>query len=481
MITRSLKRITSVWIITVLVLFVTAIIFGITMRFNQGKDLTMSPVGFYSLMTTHGITMIGIWAAAGLVAVNYLLGRYVKVSVSLNVFAFVTTVIGVLMIWATTFIGKYHAGWTFLYPLPLQVAWAKWATPVFLFGLGILGAGWLIWSVGMLLQILSKYSLKQAFAWQHFSKNPAVETPPLVLISTVSLIGIIVSLLTAVILLVLYFLEYFSGGNFTNDPLLMKNLTYFFGHTIANESLYLGLAAVYELMPESSGRPRFKTTWYVALAWNCTLVFILTAFFHHLYMDFVQPVGFQMIGQLASYFASLPAAAVTAFSVIALVYRGRIRWSLTNTLFFIGIMGWLIGGIGAVIDATVSNNMILHNTLWVPAHFHTYNAMGNVLFCLAFFNWVAHEFAGTQASVKSFRLTTVLLLIGGFGFVLMFYLGGAYSMPRRFSVYPQEFTHAAILASLGAWFATVYLVAIVLIFANIIKKCLKVFSPSFSS
>lgn len=476
MTTLSLKKITSTWILAILILFVLAILFGVTMRFNQGADIKIESVTFYSLMTAHGVTMIGIWSVAGFVAVNYLMTRYVQVSVKLSVFSFVFTVVGVLMLWASVFIGKFHAGWTFLYPLPFHVAWEQWATPLFLLSLTVLAVTWLIWTLGMLLQILKKYTLKQAFAWQHFSKNPSVETPPMILIATVSLIGIIVCLLSAALLMGLFFAEYFSNGKFVNDPLMMKNITYFFGHTIANEALYLGLATLYELMPEVSGRPKFKTTWYVALGWNCSMVFILTAFFHHLYMDFVQPLGFQMIGQLASYFASIPAVAVTVFSVAVLIYGNKIKWNLTNVLFFVGVMGWVIGGVGALIDATVSNNVVLHNTLWVPAHFHTYNAMGNVLFSLAFFVWVANDFYDNHEQTKTHKLQLALLMIGGFGFVLMFYCAGAHSIPRRFAVYPDEFTSAKILASAGAWFAIVYLIAILMIFFELIKKCLKVFS-----
>lgn len=480
--TLSFKRITSAWIITILVLFVLAISFGITMRFNQGRDIDISPVTFYSLMTVHGLTMIGIWAVAGMAAVNYLLARYVKVSTSLNVFAFVLTVVGVVILWVVGFIGKFHAGWTFLYPLPFRVAWEEWATLWFLIGLTVLGVGWLVWSVGMIMQILKKYTLGQSFAWQHFTKkhDVAVETPPFILITMVSIIGILISLITAVILLVLFYAEYFSNGTFTNDPLLMKNLTYFFGHTIANEALYLGLATLYELLPEVSGRPKFKTTWYVAVGWNCTMVFVLTAFFHHLYMDFVQPYGFQLVGQFASYFASIPSAAVTIVSVIVLIYGNKIKWSLTNILFFLGLVGWIIGGVGALIDATISNNIILHNTLWVPAHFHTYNVMGNVLFSLAFFVWAANQFAGTDSkNISKAQLVKLgILVIGGFGFVLMFYIAGAYSVPRRYALYPEEFTSAAILASAGAWFALAYLIAILLLLGNIVSKCLKVFSSS---
>lgn len=472
------RKITSVWIVIVLALFIVAIILGILMRLNQGTIIQQSPVTFYGNMTTHGLTMIGIWFVAGMAAVNYLMERYVKTSYGVNLFALICTIIGVLMLWSSTFIGHFHAGWTFLYPLPFKVAWAQWATPVFLSSLVVLGVGWLVWSVSLMSQILKKYTLSQAFAWQHFKKNPAVETPPFILITMVTLVGVIACLLAAVLLLVLLFAEYFSNGSFVNDALLLKNLTYFFGHTIANEMLYLGLAVIYELFAEVSGRPKWKTTWYVAVAWNLSLVFILTAFFHHLYMDFVQPEGLQIIGQLASYLASLPAAGVTVFSILVAVYRTKINWSLTNLLFFIGVAGWVIGGLGAVIDATISNNFVLHNTLWVPAHFHTYNAMGNVLFSLGFFHWFAHKFDVGIYKDKNAMLKLTLILFGGIGFLLAFYIGGADSIPRRYSNYPPEFTMAAPLATVAAVFATFYLLAILLFFLNITKKCIKIMSST---
>ncbi|MGB3342651.1 MAG: cbb3-type cytochrome c oxidase subunit I [Aequorivita sp.] len=468
------KKITSIWIIAVFVLFLVSIVLGILMRLNQGEIIDQSPVTFYSNLTTHGLTMIGIWFVAGMAAINYLLQRYVKTSFTANIIALVLTVIGILMLWTSTFIGEFHAAWTFLYPMPFKVMWAAWATPLFLASIAVLGVGWLIWSLSLMAQILKKYSISQAFAWQHLKKNPTVETPPFILISMISLTGVIASLLAAVVLLALFFAEYFSNGSFVNDALLMKNLTYFFGHTIANEMLYLGLAVIYELFPEVSGRPKWKTTWYVALAWNFTLVFILTAFFHHLYMDFVQPKGLQIVGQLASYLASLPAAGVTIFSVFIAVYRTKIKWSLTNLLFFMGIAGWVIGGLGAVIDATISNNVVLHNTLWVPAHFHTYNAMGNVLFSIAFFYWFSTQSVQNIKIEKYTKLVLAILLIGGIGFLMAFYIAGADSIPRRFSTYPEELSIGATLANFGAAFATVYLIAILIFFYNISKRCLKI-------
>lgn len=481
MVSLPYKRVTSAWILTITALFIISIILGIVMRLNQGGALELSGMKFYSVMTVHGVTMVGIWFVAGMLGVNYLLLRYVSVPLRSSVIAMVMTVLGVVAIWYGSFVGNFNPAWTFLYPLPFFGPWATWALPLFLAALGVLCLGWTVWTVSMLKAIFKKYSLSQAFGWQAFSKAKADETPPpLILISTVTLLGIFTCLITGLVVVALFFVEYFSGKPI--DPLLMKNLTYFFGHTIANEFLYLGIAALYELLPEVTGRPKFKITWYVALGWNATLIFVLFAFFHHMYMDFVQPLTLQVIGQFASYFAALPAVAVTLFSVLVLVYRNPIRWSNTAILFFLGVMGWVIGGVGAVIDATISNNFILHNTLWVPAHFHTYIVMGSVLFSLAFFNWVAFDFSGETEPNKISRTFVGLLLVGGFGFLLMFYLSGAYSIPRRFDVYPKALSIGALFALIAAGFATIYLIAIIQIGFNVVKRCIRVFgSPSSSS
>ena len=50
---------------------------------------------------------------------------------------------------------------------------------------------------------------------------------------------------------------------------------------------------------------------------------------------------------------------------------------------YVGMIGWVVGGIGAVLDATVAFNIYLHNTLWVVAHFHTYLMLSVVVWLFA--------------------------------------------------------------------------------------------------
>jgi cytochrome c oxidase subunit 1 len=119
------------------------------------------------------------------------------------------------------------------------------------------------------------------------------------------------------------------AGRFTNDALLMKNRAFFFGHVLVNITMYLGVAIVYELLPAYAGRP-WKTNKIMALAWNTVLFLVMFAYLHHLYMDFAQPQWLQYLGQISSYMISVPAAVVSIFGALLLVYRSRMRWNLVS-------------------------------------------------------------------------------------------------------------------------------------------------------
>src|SRR5690625_3945800 len=152
-----MKRITALWIIALLVLFVVTIVLGIILRLNEGNHIDLGPREFYSILTSQCMTMVGIGTVSSCVAVPYLTNWYVRVSVALNWWAFGGTVLGVVLLCASTLIGKFNGGWSFLYRLPFYVAWEKWASPMFLISMSVLTVTWTIWSVGLLRSILKNY------------------------------------------------------------------------------------------------------------------------------------------------------------------------------------------------------------------------------------------------------------------------------------------------------------------------------------
>jgi cytochrome c oxidase subunit 1 len=273
-----------------------------------------------------------------------------------------------------------------------------------------------------------------------------------------------------VVVLVLFYVELLGGT--PSDPLLMKNLTFFFGHTLVNITMYLGVAVVYDVLPEYAGRP-WKTNRVVAISWNAVLLIVLFAYFHHLYMDFVQPGVLQAIGQIASYASALPAAVVTLFGALLLVYHSRMRWNLASLLFFLGLAGWAIGGVAAVIDSTISANVRLHNTLWVPAHFHTYFVAGLVFMIVGYYYHRCQDVTLLPEHVSWQKIAVAIMVVGAYGFFAMFYVAGAYSVPRRYAVYPAELAHGAGYATAAALFATVFLLGFIVYLAQTGKRWLR--------
>lgn len=470
--TRRLTRQTIVWVLTGLTLFPILALLGLVMRTLQAGYLpALPPEWFYAVMTLHGLGMVGVWFVAGMAALAFLLSRYIKPTLGISWFAFGATVIGVVLLLAATLIGRLGVGWYFLYPLPFHSGgtWPAWATAALFAALAVMGVGWTLWAGDLLWAIARRYGLSQALGWSYLRGEPA--PPPIIIIATVSLISVLAGLVAAVVMLALITLEAFSPG-YANDALLIKNLTFYFGHMLVNITLYFGVAAVYEVMPAYTGRP-WKTNGLVVGAWNLTLLLVSFAYLHHLYMDFAQPQWLQVLGQLSSYLISIPAAVVTIFSTLVLVHGANMRWRLAPTMLFLGVMGWAIGGVGAVIDSTVAVNTQFHNTLWVPAHFHTYYVMGVVLMILGVAFHLVADLSRLPESGTMARIIIGSVAVGGYGFVMMFYVAGMYGVPRRYAAYPAEIGNGPLLAWLSLPFIAVLLIGVLAYVWEAGRRCLK--------
>lgn len=476
---RAANRLTIFWIASLLALFPTFILLGMTLRGAQGNLLPMVPAErFYSILTMHGLGMAGLWFVAAMAGASDVLRKYVRIHMWAGWTAFLGTVGGVVLLLASTLIGKYGPGWYFLYPLSVTPngVWQDWATYTFLSANALLGVVWTVWSLDMLWGILRRYSLPEALSWHYITGRPGPEVPPFITIVTVSLVANLAGLVSAVVMLLLYALE-LTGVTDISDALLMKNLLFFFGHLLVNITMYLGVGLVYELLPEYADRP-WKNSRWTAVAWNLVLWLIIIAYFHHLYMDFAQYKLVQLIGQVSSYGVAIPSAVVSIYGALALVWKARMRWTMTSAMMFLGMAGWCIGGAGALIDSTIAFNTKFHNTLWVPAHFHTYYLLGLVLMVLGAVFHVSEKMSGLPENPRRSRLCIWLIGAGGYGFVLMFYLAGANSIPRRYAQYHE-------LVSAGTYLAATALVFISLILAGVLiyiwetgRRCLVAFKKA---
>lgn len=459
------RRTAIKWEVTALVLFAVLALIGLVMRAGQGALAEVSSDRFYSFMTLHGVGMAGAMFISSLAAVWYLLAREVEPFRNGLKLVYALVLAGVVGVIGATAIGQFAAGWYLLYPLPfVNAAWPGWSTGLFLIAMLVLGVGWLSFQAILLVGMGRAYGYRNLLGWQYFrADGPAVEIPPVVLITSVSIVAGIIAVASGAIFLVFNLFDW-QQGTTAFSPLLMKNLVFLFGHTIVNITMYFGLAVVYALLPRYSGR-NWPTNRIVVFSWNCALVFVLFAYFHHLYMDFVQPEAFQYLGQIASYASAVPATVVTIFGAIGQAYRSGIRWTFVPLALFLALMGWVIGGFAAVVDSTIVVNSAYHNTMWVPAHFHTYFLMGYLLILFAFI----YRLLGSTAEGLA-KGALVVMLTGGYGFLVMFYVGGALGVPRRYASYdavPIDGVQSAgrITAEAGTVFTAIFLLGFLLYLA----------------
>ncbi len=444
------------YIATGLAIFVVMLLVGIAMRASQAGWIPVDPGTFYSLLSLHGVGMIVAMAISGLGTLWYLVRREMDLDERIAFLAYGFFLAGVVCVIVSVVPGRYGSLWTMLYPLPfVGTYWPSWATGAWLIGNALVMLGFMLWCGQILGALLGRYggfrgmlAIDYVLRNRAFTERGGEPPPPQMFAAAITAVdGFIAGTVGLVIGTAL--IVHWIDPTVAIDPLWAKNLTYLFGHSLANLTMYMAVAGVYVGLPLCTKR-EYHTSPPLVIAWWGTLLFVIIAYFHHLYMDFAQMQWMQFVGEIASYLAAIPVVVVTVYGGVMLVHRSGMRWSLGSMFLYAGMIGWVVGGTAAVLDATIPANVDLHNTLWVPGHFHTYLLEGVLLFTLG---WVFVQLE-QRASAASDLLTRWLVGIGMFGggglFLLSFYLAGASGVPRRYAAEPAPGPFLAGLATTGA-------------------------------
>jgi cytochrome c oxidase subunit 1 len=284
-----------------------------------------------------------------------------------------------------------------------------------------------------------------------------------VVASTVASIINIPAIAVGAVILTLSLITALAPG-FSVNTLLAKNLIYFFGHVFINSTIYMSVIAVYEILPRYTGRP-WKSSKPFLLAWSATMLMVLAVYPHHLFMDYANPTWANVMGQILSYTSGLPVLAVTAVATLGYVNRSGIKWSVTAALLFVSILGWSVGVIPAIVDGTIAINRVMHNTLWVPGHFHIYLTLGVVAMQFGFMYFLASSKGATDSALD--RAAFWMFVLGGLAFATVFLASGALSIPRRWAVHLAPWIG---LDRLGAFFALIIVAAVVVFVTKFLTR-----------
>jgi hypothetical protein len=126
----------------------------------------------------------------------------------------------------------------------------------------------------------------------------------------------------------------------------------------------------------------------------------------------------------------------------------------------LGFVGWAVGGSAAVIDSVIPVNFRLHNTLWVPAHFHTYLLLGVIFWVLAFVAHLLESAAGRAAGRFATVAGPATMVLGGYGLVGAWYVSGAIGVPRR---YAEHFGDTTGYSVIGGLFTIVFALGLLIV------------------
>ncbi len=188
----------------------------------------------------------------------------------------------------------------------------------------------------------------------------------------------------------------------TIDPGLARTLFSWTLHPIVYFWLIPAYTAFYVFVPKQAGSFLFSEE-AARAAFLVLVVFSLPIGFHHLYMDPEQAKGWKMLHGIGTFVVTIPTF-LTGFTVIAsLEIAGRLRggkgllgWigslQWTNTMVLSVILSLLMlifGGFGGLVNASYAMNAMVHNTAWVPGHFHLIFAGTTVImyFAIAYYLW----------------------------------------------------------------------------------------------
>lgn len=441
-------------------IFLASGLLGLVLRNSQADLGRLDPNLFYAVMTAHGLGAFVGWAAFAcmglsfwvLASVGFPLRRFGAAMAEAAFWLMLAGVGGILL---TTLALDFAASWVFLYPLPFRSAgqWSDAATGIFSGAVLLVGLSIIAWCAAIVHTVVGPalhavrptlanrlgLALGLGYLWpRRFATNPT-PVPYAVIPLTVIGLDMIVATLPLAALLVIMIAQSAAPG-VSVDPLLAKNLLWFFGHPVVYLLLFPAIAVYYLLIPRYAGRPLVAGN-IVAAVWVISVVVNVIVWAHHLYLDYPTDAqtGLNTAMQPLTFAITLPSA-VSLYSLFFTIYRSSFRWTAASTALFLGLVGWLLAGFSGVVNATIAFDEIVHNTLWIVGHFHHMALLniGLVIFgaAYAFLPELTGKALYSERLGKWHVWVTFVAGTGAFGLWMVQGLEGA---PRRFTDLPSRY------------------------------------------
>lgn len=208
---------------------------------------------------------------------------------------------------------------------------------------------------------------------------------------------------------------------------------WFYGHPAVYLPLVPAIGILYTLLPRFLGRPLWSHVSGV-VAFLLLLVLSFVVFHHHFQPDVTQHTWVQRIFQFLTLLIFVPSA-MHVFNWIATLWQGPIPASARAAVPFKFMMGaifmLILGGVTGFLNAQISvDTDFIHNTYWIPAHFHAMFLGFCGQMAVAGIYYLAPYYTGRQCSQALGTLHFWLWQVGIFAKVATMYALGYAYFPR---------------------------------------------------
>ncbi|MDO9421107.1 MAG: cytochrome o ubiquinol oxidase subunit I [Herminiimonas sp.] len=441
------KKIGIMYMILGLVMLMRGFADALMMRAQQaiafGDNPGFLPPHHYDqIFTAHGVIMI-FFVAMPLVTglMNYVvplqIGARDVAFPFLNNFSFWMTTFGAMLTMASLFVGEFaRTGWLAYPPLSGILASPGVGVDYYIWSLQVAGVGTLLSGVNLIATIV-----KMRAPGMDLMKMPVFTWTAL---CTNVLIVAAFPILTAV-LAMLSLDRVFDTNFFTNDmggnAMMYVNLIWIWGHPEVY-ILILPLFGVFsEVVSTFSAKRLFG---YTSMVYATVVITILSylVWLHH-FFTMGSGASVNSFFGITTMIISIPTGA-KIFNWLFTMYRGRIRFELPMMWTMGFMITFVIGGMTGVLLAVPPADFVLHNSLFLIAHFHNVIIGGVVFGVFAAINYWFPKAFGFKLDVFWGKCSFWFWLVGFWMAFMPLYVLGLMGVTRRMSQFQDP--------SLQIWF-----------------------------
>jgi cytochrome o ubiquinol oxidase subunit 1 len=378
------KRIGIMYIVLGLVMLVRGFADAIMMRAHQFLAIGphqgyLNPEHYDQIFSAHGTIMIFFVAMPLVIGfMNFVVPLQLGVRdvafPTLNNVSFWLNASGALLVNLSLFLGEFaRTGWLAFPPLSEKPFSPGVGVDYYLVALQISGVGTVLTGVNFVTTILKirapgmSYLRMPVFCWTALASN-------LLIIAAFPVLTVTLAMLMLDRYLGFHFFTNDGGGN----SMLYMNLIWVWGHPEVYILILPAFGIYSEVVSTFSGKPLFgyRSMVFATLA-ICILSF--TVWLHHF---FTMGAGADVnaVFGIASMLIGIPTG-VKIYNWLFTMYGGRVRFSVPMHYTIGFMLTFILGGLTGVLLAIPPVDFIVHNSLFLVAHFHNVIIPG-VLFAI---------------------------------------------------------------------------------------------------